>query len=264
VRLGVIASAFLAGLAWSGAAIASDLPSKSAPPPPPVAAPASGWKFQFTAYGWLTAINGDVGMRYRQPVPVDVSVDQVLNNLKGVFMGAFQAKNDTWMFLVDAVWSELGAKRTNRFGGQLDFTQQLGMVEGYVGYRIPVGGPNFDLRGMVGVRGQQLKATVTHFGVLPALDRSFTGDKGWVDPVVGVSLTYDFNKNWFLNAVGDVGGFGVGSKFTTQGLVAVGYRWTDNISTSIGYRALYTDYDKRGTVYKTTLHGIFMGLGVSF
>lgn len=260
----VIAFAAFAAIAWSGAAFASDLPAKKAPPPAPVASPATGWKFTATLYGWLTALDGDVGVRYRQPVPVSVGVDQILDNLKGVFMGAFEAKNETWMFVVDAVWSKLGADRTTRFGGQLDFTQTLAIGEAYVGYRIPVGGPNFDLRGIVGLRGQRLTAEVQHFGVLPIFDRSVKGTTQWLDPVIGFTMRYDIDKNWFLNLTGDVGGFGVGSNITAQGLATIGYKWTENISTSIGYRALYTDYDKGGTVYKTTLHGVFLGLGVSF
>jgi hypothetical protein len=259
-RAGIV----LAAMMTSASAFASDLPSR-APAPAPAPTPAvAEWKFQATVYGWLTALNGDVGARYKQPVSVDMSFADVLDHLQGVFMGAFEARNDTWMVLIDVVWSKLGASHTTRYGGQLDFSQTLGLAEGYVGYRLPVGGPALDVRGLVGVRGQRLSAKATHFGVLPVFDRSFTGSVEWADPVIGLAVHYDIDKRWFVDAIGDIGGFGVGSKLTSQGFAAVGYRWTDTISTSLGYRALYTDYDKGGTVYKTTMHGVFVGLGVSF
>ncbi|MFN7611129.1 MAG: hypothetical protein ACK5QX_09380 [bacterium] len=256
----------LAGLMLIGSAglvSAADLPARTAPPPPPPQAP-SGWTFQLTLYGWATALDGDIGARYRQPVDVNVGFDQILDNLKGGFMGAFQAKNDTWMVLADVVYSDLGIKRETRFGGQLDFSQTMGIATGYVGYRIPIGSPALDLRLIGGARGQNLEVDITHFGVLPAFDRTASASKSWIDPVVGFAMTYNFDKHWFLNVIADVGGFGVASQLTTQGFAAIGYRWTETISTSIGYRALYTDYKKNGFVYETTLHGVFAGIGVHF
>ncbi|MHB2169105.1 hypothetical protein [Alsobacter sp. R-9] len=249
---------------WSGSALAADLPSRAAPPAPaPLPAP-SGWTFQATLYGWATGLNGDIGALYRQPINVNIGFDQIFNDLKGAFMGAVQAKNDTWMFLGDVVWSEIGSKRETRFGGQLEYTQTQSILSGYVGYRVPVGAPALDLRVIGGVRGQQLDVEIQHFGVLPAFDRTASATKTWVDPVVGFAFTYTIDKNWFLTGLADVGGFGVGSQFTTQGFAAIGYKWTENISTSIGYRALYTDYKDGGFVYQTTLHGVFAGVGVHF
>jgi hypothetical protein len=250
-------------LASASAVAAADLPSRQAPVPP--APPqVSGWTFQATLYGWATALNGDVGARYRQPIGVNVGFDQILDNLKGAFMGAFMAKNDTWMVLADVVYSDLGKKRETRYGGQLDFSQTQTIATGYVGYRLPVGIPDLDLRVIAGARAQNLDVDITHFGVLPVFDRTASGSKTWVDPVVGLSMQYNFNKKWFLNVLGDVGGFSVGSQLTTQGFAAIGYRWTETISTSIGYRALYTDYKKNGFTYETTLHGVFAGIGVHF
>ena len=61
----------------------------------------------------------------------------------------------------------------------------------------------------------------------------------WVDPVIGLAMKYRINEKWFVNAYGDIGGFGIASKITTQGEIAVGYNWTPSVSTSVGFRALY-------------------------
>lgn len=63
----------------------------------------------------------------------------------------------------------------------------------------------------------------------------------WADPIVGLAATWRINNRWFVNAMADVGGFGVGSLFTTQGFASVGYRWTESISTALGYRATQHD-----------------------
>ena len=39
----------------------------------------------------------------------------------------------------------------------------------------------------------------------------------WADPIVGLSAHWRITDRWFLNALADVGGFGVGSQFTAQG-----------------------------------------------
>ena len=259
--VGTIAAA-LTTLLLAAPAAAADLPPRVAAMPPVPTMPS--WQFQATLYGWATALEGDIGIRYRQPIGVNVDFGDLLKNLKGAFMGAFLAKNDTWMFLGDVMWSKVGAKRTNRFGGQLEYDQTLGMLSGYVGYRLPVGTPNLDMRVIAGVRGQRITADIAHYGVLPIFDRSASATKEWLDPVVGLSVQYAIDRNWFVNVIADVGGFGVGSDLTSQGLVTVGYKWTETISTSIGYRALYTDYTKGGFTYQTTLHGVFMGFGVHF
>jgi hypothetical protein len=88
--------------------------------------------------------------------------------------------------------------------------------------------------------------------------------ESWADPVIGVAATWNINERWFANVMADVGGFGVGSNFTTQGFVSVGYRWTESISTALGYRAIYTDYRNEGFTYRATQHGVFSSIAYHF
>jgi len=64
--------------------------------------------------------------------------------------------------------------------------------------------------------------------------------------------------------IADVGGFGMSSKFTTQGFASVGYMWTPSISTALGYRVIYTDYENDGFVYDITQHGVFTSIAYHF
>ncbi len=263
----VAALAMLAlGLLAAPAAHAADIPAKTAPPAPAAPAPVDTWRFQLTLYGWATALDGKLGVRGLPPVNTNVSFSDILKNLDGAFMGAFTAQNDTWMVLGDLVASQLTARKTldRVVDAGIKAEQTMTIASGYVGYRLPFGSPSLDIRALAGVRYTNLDGTLTLYPrVLPvAIERG--ASQNWTDPVVGVSVHYDFNERWFMNAIADVGGFGVGTRLSAQGFLAVGYKWTQNISTSIGYRALYQDYRNNGFVFDQTMHGLFVGLGIHF
>ena len=260
--------ATFAALAISAPAFAADL----APEQPEVAAALGHeWRYQATLYGWLTAVNGDVGIRGLPPVDVDVTIGDLLENidkLDGAFMGSFYATNGTWMVLTDLMWSRVRDDVTfGPAGGTVNYEQSQVIASAIVGYALPLDVPNLQLSATAGVRYNHLKAELDIDPVL--LPRLFPGSErvgrqDWADPIVGLSAHYDINEKWFVNALADVGGFGVGSKITAQGFLAVGYNWTEAISTAIGYRAIYTNYDHDGFVYDTTMHGPFTSIAFHF
>jgi hypothetical protein len=99
-----------------------------------------------------------------------------------------------------------------------------------------------------------------------------SGSVGWVDPLVGVRLHHQFAPGWNFVASGDVGGFGVGSKFSWQALAALNYDFYvhNGITWSgmAGYKALYVDYSKGSGLthfeYNMTMHGPIIGLTARF
>lgn len=276
-----LAPALAAGLALSAAAGASaaELPSKTSEPVPPPVVPLSTWKFTFTAYGWATALDGSVGVGRLPPANVDVGFDDILSNLKGAFMGAAFAQNGTFLFGADLIWSKLGQNVSfkigdgpladQRNGAVAKLDQTMTIATAIAGYRIPLGPPELELYGTVGARYQRLAASINVYRDDPRFDRYASRSADWVDPIVGFVANYRINEKWYVNAIGDIGGFGVGSNLTAQALAAVGYNWTANVSTAVGYRALYTDYEKandRGGSfrYDTTMHGPFATLSFHF
>ena len=76
-----------------------------------------------------------------------------------------------------------------------------------------------------------------------------------------------------MNVLGDLGGWS--DSATGQALASVGYNWTQNWSTTLGYRVLYT-YEKQDTGfnyllfepksfrYQQWLYGPFVGVKFSF
>lgn len=234
---------------------------------------ASGWQYQATLYLWATGIDGDIGIRRLPAIPVDITFGDVMQNFQGAVMGNFIAKKDNWTLFADVFWSQLGTSKTLSTAGQplLDFSQRLFILSGAAGYRLPVGDADFDLSVTAGFRYQRLTANTSLSSIFVPFAISESDTKDWLDPTFGLALQWKLNKQWFLNALADVGGFGLpaSSKLSAQGLVAVGYNWNESWSTALGYRALYTDYESitspnRDFRYNTTMHGPFMSIGYHF
>ena len=246
-----------------GGAHAADLGEVVAPEPAPAAT--NDWSFQATFYGWLTGLNGDVGARGLGPASIDISPSDVLSDLDGALMASLAAENDQVLLLSDFIWARVSDSGTDgRRNFSFDYTQNQVVIQGLAGYKLPLNVSGLTVAPTVGFRYMYLDADL---GITPANIPTTFGDGGsqqWIDPTVGVYTHYDFNEKWFLTALGDIGGFGVGSDLTWQAFGAVGYNWSKTISTSIGYRVIYEDYQDGGFVYDVTQQGVFAGLGIHF
>lgn len=242
-------------------AAAADL----APQPVETVAPAEAWRFQATLYGWAAGVSGDVGVLGLPPKSIDITPWDAIEHLQGAVMGSFLAEYGNWMILTDLMWVKIGSDGPiGSNGGQIDFVQKQLTASGLVGYRLPLDIPNLQLSATAGFRYQHLNVELDFDAADPQFSFDADRTKQWIDPTIGLSLHYDFNDRWFLNALGDIGGFDVGSNLTAQGFAAVGYNWTKTISTALGYRVIYTDYEKDGFVFDTTQQGVFTSLGVHF
>jgi hypothetical protein len=273
-----ISPAALALLASLGAvpAAAADLPPPVSPLPEPAVLP--GWMFRASFNGWLAGVKGQAGVGPLPTADLNISFGDVLDKLDGVFMGGFTAENGTVLLGVDMLWMKLstganlkvgnGPLASFRTGSQLSYEQTQTAVTGFAGYRIPVGPSDLRLYGTVGFRYQGINVKIDLNRLVPGFDRSTEQSQDWIDPTIGFVFNYRINEKWYLDGMADIGGFGLASKITTQGVLSLGYRWTDMVSTSIGYKVLYTDYTKAtagGSFrYETTMHGPLLALNVHF
>jgi len=249
----------------------------TAPSLPILAYQTSGWQFQATAYGWATALNGESGVRNLPPVSIDMSFGDLLANLNGAVMGSFLARNGNWMILTDLIWAQLSADALVKLPGarhptlaailpgtRVEFEMRQMIASAIAGYRLPLTGGDVDLYATAGIRYQRMTGKIEATPGLIPVTISNSSVEQWADPIIGLAATWRINDRWFVNAVADVGGFGVGSRFTTQGFASVGYRWTESISTALGYRAIYADYRRGGFSYRATQHGVFSSIAYHF
>ena len=260
----------IALLICATSAQAADLPSTQETVVTPSERVASGWEVQVTGYLWATALNGTVGIGNLPNSDVNLTFSDILQNLDGALMGDIFVRNGPWMFLGDVVWASLSDKTNLNIANSptLKYDQDLLILSAIGGYELPLGVDALDLSLTAGVRYQRLTTELTlQSGTFPiSVNRNRTED--WIDPVFGLAMQYDISKHWTLNGLADIGGFGVGSEFTSQGFLTASYNWTDRISTAFGYRALYTNYESGSGSnrfdYEATLHGPFMSVGLHF
>jgi hypothetical protein len=270
VKVILVAVAMLAG----ASAFAADLPTKKEPPAPiPAPVPLSTWRFELTGYAWATSLTGNAGILRFPTNPFFASFGDVLDHFQGAFMGAAIARNGTFIGGVDFIWSRVGTSETFKnpssplYGVEANVKLTSTIVTGFGGLRIPIGPPNLELYGTVGARyfGDGLSITLTTpvFG----FQHNTSSSKDWIDPVVGFAAHYTIDPKWFVNAQGDIGG--LDNSATGQGLASVGYNWTQSISSTLGYRVLYT-YDKQNNNFNGSfrlqqwMYGPFAALKYSF
>ena len=262
-----------------GAASAADLPTRKPPPvPTPVAEP-SPWRFEVTGYGWASSLAGTSGFGGLPSLPYYASFGKVLEHLDGALMGSVLARNGAYIVGLDMLWSRVGGSGTvrlsygpfNAAGADLTLTEGIATAFGSV--RIPIGPPNLEIYGTVGARYMYSGNKLTLNSPVPGFSASTSVNKDWVDPVAGFAAHYRFDDRWFVNVFGDLGGWS--DSATGQALASVGYDWTRNWSTTLGYRVLYT-YEKQDTGfnaltgadrsfrYQQWMYGPLIGVKYSF
>ena len=262
------------GMLAGSPAVAADLPTKKPAPeaiPEPVLP--SNWTTDLTLYGWALNIAGDSGIGRLPTSPFFVSFDDILRHLDFVVMANVIARNDTFIGGVDLIWARLGTSQTYKdpssalFGTQADIKLSVTIATAFGGVRIPIGPPNLQLYGTLGARYFNDGVAITLRTPVFGFEHFTSAHRDWIDPVIGLAAHYGVNDKWFVNAQADIGG--LDKSATGQALGSVGYNWTQNISTTVGYRVMY-GYDKdenaRGGSFRLQewIYGPFAGFKYSF
>ena len=175
---------------------------------------------------------------------------------------------------MDFIWSRLVGSSTFNipssalYGTQADITLNEAVATGLGGVRISIGPPNLELNGLGGVRWFETSDSLTLTHPVVAFENHASLRKDWIDPIIGLTGRYQIDPRWFVNTEADLGGWSNASA-TGQALAAVGYNWTANISTTLGYRVLYT-YDRHDTGgsgsfrYQQWMYGPYTALKYGF
>jgi hypothetical protein len=271
----------LAGL-YAGSAPAADLPSPDLPTTKgEIVAPAlpSSWHYEFTGYFWGSSVAGSTGFGTLPSLPYYASFPTLIQHFQGGIMSSFVARNDTFIAGIDLIWSRIGGSATLSnpdsalFGGKTSLTLNESAITAFGGVRVPLGVPNLDLYGTIGLRNFYAGTKLSVNGPLGLFNGTETVNKDWIMPVAGFAGQYRFSDRWFMNMLADLGGWS--DSATGQALASVGYNWTQNISTTIGYRVMYTythqdtgvndlTLEPRSFRYQQWMYGPFAGAKYSF
>jgi hypothetical protein len=239
------------------------------------------WKFGASIYGWFPELGGQTTFPPRSGgESISVSADTILENLKFVFMGTFEAQRGRWGMFTDVVYMDVGDSKTS--------TRDLI----YNGVTLPAGvtaNTNFDLKMLVwtlagtyrvvaepgatfdvlaGARlldvkeklGYSLYGNVGQISV-PGRSGTREADQSLWDGVVGVKgrLAFGADHQWYVPYYLDVG---TGqSDLTWQAFAGLGYafKWGGVVA---GYR--YLDYNMKSGQPIEELNAGGPIVGVSF
>jgi hypothetical protein len=232
----------------------------------------SGWSFDVAPYLWLMRMDGELTIG-RATGDISVSDEEILKHLKATLMLSAQVHKNRVGFFGDVVLAKLEGEGAVGPAGRVNADVTLRMIDTKFGVDYLLGpyplasGTNaaqLTLAPYVAGRYFYLETEVSGRG--PATD--VQGRQQWMDPLLGVGSAWDLSRRWNIVLAGNIGGFGVGSDLSAEGLAALGYRFrfskevTGNVLA--GYRAFYQDYAQGNFTYDVTMHGPILGLSVEF
>lgn len=91
-----------------------------------------------------------------------------------------------------------------------------------------------------------------------------SGDKWWIDPIIGLRGQFNLTRWLYFAAQADVGGFSAVSQIAWNVQSTIGINFTRNIFAELGYRYYYVDYENGGFVYDMNSYGVFSSVGFKF
>lgn len=190
------------------------------------------WTVSIEPYLMLTTIKGTAGIGRVTGVPVNVQFSDILKDLEFAAMIHAEAHhNSGWGILFDYAYMNLGAHISNPLGGVTNAGVKQGVLELLAARKLAFAGGSFELLGGFRWWTNNVDLTVNP-AILPGSARASI-DESWIDPVVGGRLTMPVTEQMEFVIRGDLGGFGVGSDFTTLIASGIHYRFTEMISLDV-------------------------------
>lgn len=220
----------------------------------------SGWRISTSMYIWTTRLDGDITVN-GDTAPVDIDFKDIFSNLDFTFMGLLEVGKGRWSVMTDLFYAKLSPSNSTALAKfETEIEQFIGNFA--VFYRVyddPC--TRLDIYGGARVNWMETDLDISF---RKGGSISDSGDKAWIDPIVGFRCHRDLNDKFFVRALADIGGFNVSSDLTWQAMTAVGYRINDQASVALGYRALSTDYTSGDITYDVISHGMLLGLEYRF
>ncbi len=212
-------------------------------------------RFSIAPYLWIVNINATntVG---NVSVPMEISFSDLFKAMKFGGQAHFEIKQNKWGAALDITYMNIGEDdlEIQPPSGILfpetfaNYGFKFWMYDFIGTYRL-AGSMDNALEILLGVRWtrQKLDLDVT----LGPVELSGGYDEAWGDPLVGARYYAALGSRWFTSLRGDIGGFGVGSKFSYHLTGLLGFRISRAIDIGVGYRHMDIDYsnDKEGREY---------------
>jgi len=218
------------------------------------AAPDDGWSWEATIYMLGASLDGTTGVT-PLTADIDVSFDEILDNLEFGAMGRMRAARGQWAFGLDVIYMGLGAS-TDQPPADIDVDETAAELSVAFIY-------SERFESLVGVRYMRISTDIQFQGPL-GTQRS--GNVDWWDPFIGGRTTLPLGESWKFKLRADVGGFGIGSDLAWQVETLFTRDFSPRASFEIGYRWIDVDYqdDDNGFIFDVMTQGPQAGVTFSF
>jgi hypothetical protein len=210
------------------------------------------WSFTITPYLWAAGLDGNT-MADGLGSPIDTGYRFFsLDNLDLALAAGVEARKGRWTVLLDGLYVDFN----DSFNGPLLATTDVQVSGGY--FETSAAYPAAHIEGLDVVFGMRYVALEPTVRLDPGPEASRRAS--WLDPLVGVRFTHDFDGRWSVTLRGDIGGFGVSSELATNVAAIFSYRLANAMTLRFGYRALQMDFKENRFVFDALVQGYAVGL----
>ncbi|MCO5063463.1 MAG: hypothetical protein M9924_03510 [Rhizobiaceae bacterium] len=246
--------------ACHGSAYAADAPQSA---PVPIEADSSGWTFAFSPYFWAAGLSGDISQFGLPTVHVNSDFGDILSNLDFAAMAVGEARNGTYSFFGDVMYTKLSSGTATPRGivaNTVDVTSET--FAGLFGAGYSVFSDDRGYLDIVAAARVWHVSTEISFsgGILNGVDVDDSAT--WIDGLAGIRGRYALTDKFYLMGWGLVG---AGQADIDWDVAAgLGYNFNDSISAIAGYRALGVNYEEDDFLFDTVQQGPILGLVIRF
>lgn len=229
---------------------------------------AKNWQFDIAPYLWAINMNGDVQLGSTR-AHVNEDASELFKQFTGGGMLWLEANKDRFGFFANVVYAVL-QDNINYSGVNIHTKQKFGLYTlggSYTAYKKQYSTYSIlELQPYIGARITNVDANLT----IQDFNINASNNHTWTDPIIGLRLDYDFNRNWLLILAADIGGTNFNNHKSCNLNGYIGYksssiRW---LSGYLGYRWLNQHYSTgSGTNYflwNMKLFGPALGIMFTF
>ena len=222
------------------------------------------WHYELTPYFWMTSIYStkEIG-----PVSFenDTRFKDIFENLDYAIPIHFEFGKDDWTVITDflyvkdqvdkdaqyTIFEKIPEKSTIYFSADYTVTKlQCEALGAYTVKKSLDKNSSWKIDVLLGARytSQENSLELKEGSVLDTLDFfPYSHTEQYLDPLIGAAYTLNFCNKWKFYFRGDIGGFSVGSNFTSNLIADISYQVFQFMDVNLAYRWLYTNYDNGKT-----------------
>ncbi len=222
------------------------------------------WHFELTPYFWAASIYSKTTIG---PVSLEreTKFNEIFASLEAAVPIHFEFGKNRWTAIADLFYTKNELTQTAQYtlfsnfhnittvDFKADYTITKMQWEVLGAYMVTPEKSRNRVDVMLGVRftQQDNDLELAAESILDTFDFfPFSHTSTYVDPLIGARYKIQFHKNWGFYFREDIGGFYVGSKFTSNMITRISYQAVRFMYIELGCRWLYVNYDNNKDRFK--------------